>query len=369
MKQRNVGIDILRIVSMFFIIIGHILMQGGVLSVFGNEGPQSSYYLFNVLYVLAFCGVNCFALVSGYVGWQNTFKLEKIIKLWANVVFWSVGVSLILFIYNKEFFSVKEAISMFLPLIRGRYWFFNAYFVVFMFSPLLNHLIRTLPKKTFQYFLFVAAFIFCIVPFLALGNDVLRIQSGFEFSWLMVMYLVGGFFSKYPVTVKKPYKCLVACLGFTLLNFIYKYLIELVTVKLWGTPSHGDLFMSYTSPVAVGEAVCLLLYFCNLKIDNKKLIKTVGFITPTIFSVYIIHVHPIVFWSILKDAFVGLTEYNLFLSFVLIIAIALAIFVGCVALDYIRIFIFKLIKVDYFCKPLCDFIKQKTSKLRGLLWE
>ena len=103
--------------------------------------------------------------------------------------------------------------------------------------------------------------------------------------------------------------------------------------------------------------------------NNKKLIKTVGFITPTIFSVYIIHVHPIVFWSILKDAFVGLTEYNLFLSFVLIIAIALAIFVGCVALDYIRIFIFKLIKVDYFCKPLCDFIKQKTSKLRGLLWE
>lgn len=121
MKQRNIGIDILRVVSMFFIIIGHILMQGGVLSAFCNEGLQVGYYFFNTIYVLAFCGVNCFALVSGYVGWQNTFKLEKIIKLWANVVFWSVGVSLILFIYNKEFFSVKEAISMFLPLIRGRY--------------------------------------------------------------------------------------------------------------------------------------------------------------------------------------------------------------------------------------------------------
>ena len=194
MKQRNVGIDILRVVSMLFIIIGHILMQGGVLYVYFDENLQGGYYFFNKVYVLVYCGVNCFALVSGYVGWQSTFKLEKIIKLWATVAFWSVGVSLILFIYNKEFFSVKEAISMFLPLIRGRYWFFNAYCVLFLFSPLLNHVIQTLSKKIFQYFLLAATFVFCIVPFLALGNDVLRIQSGFEFSWLMIMYIVGGYF-------------------------------------------------------------------------------------------------------------------------------------------------------------------------------
>lgn len=369
MKQRNIGIDVLRIASMFLIIIGHILMQGGVLSAYSGDGLQGGYYFFNTIYVLAYCGVNCFALVSGYVGWQNTFRLEKIIKLWANVVFWSVGVSLVLFIYNKEFFSVKEAISMFLPLIRGRYWFFNAYFVVFMFSPLLNHIIRTLPQKTFQYFLLAAAFVFCVVPFLALGNDVLRIQNGFEFSWLMVMYLVGGYFSKYPVTIKKPYKCIVVLISIALLNFIYKYLIELVTTKLLGAPSHGDLFMSYTSPVIVGEAVCLLLYFSNLKLNNKKLAKSISFVIPTIFSVYIIHVHPVVFWKILKDAFTGLSEYNLFISFMLIIAISLAIFIGCIALDYIRIFIFKVFKVDYFCGIFCEFLKQKIHKLRGLLWE
>ncbi len=369
MKQRNVGIDVLRIVSMFFIIIGHILMQGGVLSAYLNEGLQGSYYFFNTLYILVYCGVNCFALVSGYVGWQNTFKLEKMLKLWANVVFWSVGVSLILFVYNKDFFSVKEAISMFLPLIRGRYWFFNAYFVMFMFTPLLNHLIRTLPKKTFQYFLLTVGFVFCVIPFLSLGNDVLKIQNGFEFSWLMVMYLVGGYFSKYPVTVKKPYKCIIACFGFTLLNFIYKYLVELVTAKLFGAPSHGDLFMSYTSPIAVGEAVCLLLCFSNLKLSNKKLIKLISFITPAIFSVYIIHVHPLVFWRIINNAFTWLTQYNLLVALMLIIAIALAIFIGCIALDYIRILIFKLFKVDYFCGVLCKFVKQKTDKIRGLLWE
>ena len=44
-------------------------------------------------------------------------------------------------------------------------------------------------------------FIFCIIPLRASKNDVLRIQNGFEFSWLMVMYLIGGYFSKYPVKI------------------------------------------------------------------------------------------------------------------------------------------------------------------------
>lgn len=357
MKQRNIGIDILRIVAMFFVVIIHMLVQGGVISAFLNEGLQVGYYFFNTIGILACCGVNCFALVSGYVGWQNTFRLEKIIKLWATVVFWSVGVSLILFIYKNEFFSLKEAISMFLPLIRGRYWFFNAYFVVFMFSPVLNHIIKTLPQKTYQYFLLAVAFVFCVIPFLALGNDVLRIQSGYEFPWLMVMYLVGGYFSKYPIVIKKPYKCVVAFFSISLLNFIYKYLIELVTTRLLGAPSYGDIFMSYTSPVLVGEAICLLLFFSNLQVKNKKLVKAVSFVTPAIFSVYIIHVHPLVFWNILKDSFTGLTEYNFLVSFVLIIAIVLAIFMGCIALDYLRIFIFKLLRINTLCDKIGKNIK------------
>lgn len=359
MKQRNVGIDILRIVSMIFIIIIHLLMQGGTLSAYQNQGLQAGYYFLNIVYVLAYCGVNCFALVSGYVGWQSTFRIEKIIKLWANVIFWSVGVSLILFVCNNEFFYAKEAVSMFLPLLRGRYWFFNAYFVVFMFSPLLNHLIKTLPKRTFQYFLSAVVVVFCVIPFLALGNDIFRMQSGFEFSWLMVMYLVGGYFSKYPVTIQKPYKCIVAFFGFALLNFIFKYIIELITTKLLGNASHGDVFLSYTSPVAVGEAVSLLLFFSNLKINNIKLMKFISLITPSVFSVYIIHVHPLVFWRILKDAFTGLTEYNLLVSFVLIIAISVTIFVCCIALDFIRIMIFKLLRIN----KLCDKLGNNITKL------
>lgn len=136
---------------------------------------------------------------------------------------------------------------------------------------------------------------------------------------------------------------------------------------VFGVPSHGDLFLSNTSPVAVGEAICLLLCFSNLKVNNKKLIKLVSFVTPSIFSVYIIHVHPIVFWSILKDSFTWLTEYNVLISFVLIMAISFVILVGCIVLDFIRIAVFKLFKVDYYCGKIHVFAKQKFDRIRGLL--
>ena len=87
--------------------------------------------------------------------------------------------------------------------------------------------------------------------------------------------------------------------------------------------------------------------------------KFISLITPSVFSVYIIHVHLLVFWRILKDAFTGLTEYNLLVSFVLIIAISVTIFVCCIALDFIRIMIFKLLRIN----KLCDKLGNNITKL------
>ena len=84
--------------------------------------------------------------------------------------------------------------------------------------------------------------------------------------------------------------------------------------------------------------------------------------TPAIFSVYIIHVHPLVFWNILKDAFVWFTNYNLLVAFVIVIAMAFAIFLGCVALDYVRILIFKLLKIDGLCSKLGKNITKLIKK-------
>lgn len=79
LTERNIGIEGLRIFSMLLIIIGHVLAQGGILR---SVLPLSSqWYMAWFLYIFALPAVNCYALISGYVGIDSEFKLKRIAKL------------------------------------------------------------------------------------------------------------------------------------------------------------------------------------------------------------------------------------------------------------------------------------------------
>ena len=76
MKKRNCGIDLLRIVSMFGVVIIHILMHGKILEVVENN--QIKFVISWFIYILAECSVNCYALVSGFVYFSEEDKKHKI---------------------------------------------------------------------------------------------------------------------------------------------------------------------------------------------------------------------------------------------------------------------------------------------------
>ena len=64
-KERNAGIDLLRIVSMFFVVVLHSLGQGGIL--FNTAVGSSQYKVAWLLEIFAYGAVDIFALISGYV--------------------------------------------------------------------------------------------------------------------------------------------------------------------------------------------------------------------------------------------------------------------------------------------------------------
>lgn len=65
MKEKNYGIDALRMLAMFMVVILHILIQGGVLNASGRF--LSQYEAGWLLESVAFCAVDVYALISGYV--------------------------------------------------------------------------------------------------------------------------------------------------------------------------------------------------------------------------------------------------------------------------------------------------------------
>lgn len=91
-SQRNVGIDGLRIIAMFMVVILHTLGQGGVLSASTTLSTQYETAWF--LEIVAYCAVNCYAIISGYVGVTAKYRCSNMAVLWLRVVFYTVLITL-----------------------------------------------------------------------------------------------------------------------------------------------------------------------------------------------------------------------------------------------------------------------------------
>ena len=53
----------------------------------GVESFRVKYEVVMLWESFTYCAVNCYALISGYVGLQSQFKIKKFINLWIEVFF------------------------------------------------------------------------------------------------------------------------------------------------------------------------------------------------------------------------------------------------------------------------------------------
>lgn len=194
-NKRNLGIDLLRAIAMFLVIIWHFIGQGGLLEY--AESGSAKYWILSFVQILTCCCVNLYGLTTGYVMCDKPFRMSRVTKLWMTTVFWSVAVSCVFFALVPESRTISEMVSMFLPILRGRYWFFIAYVVVMLLSPALNLVIRSLTKGQFHLLIAVLFLLFGVIPVGSLGYDVMRISTGHHFSWMIVLYIVGGYLRRF----------------------------------------------------------------------------------------------------------------------------------------------------------------------------
>lgn len=356
--KRNFGIDFLRIVSMFMVVVLHVLGQGGILA---HAEPLSvKYWAAWLLEIACYCVVNCFALISGYVMHQSNFKFSKIFRLWLQTVFYT-GLAVIIFsVFRPNAVGKRTMLSSILPITSSQYWYISAYFGMLILVPLLNTVITYTSKKVLDAVLLSAFILFCIFPVM-LQTDPYSLSSGYSMIWLILLYLVGGYMHKYSIAnkIKTSYSWFIV-LALVAISFLTKFIIEqfLHTVPLIVT--YKNALISYTSPTIVFIAVGLLIAFSKLNFKPRA-IKIVHFISPAVLGVYLAHVNPLVWNHIIKDFAISFLNYNCVSMVGLIVLSALLIFIICIMIDLVRIKLFALLKVD----KLCSFLETWLTKTRG----
>lgn len=342
-KERNLGIDLLRIFCMHMIVLHHILDNCGFSA--GVELFSVNYTIVCLMHGINHCAVNTYALVSGYVYADSNYKISSIIKMWLQVLFYTVGFLILFAVLAPEMINRKTLLTSLFPMLTEHYWYFTQYVCMFFFIPVLNIILKTWNPGQFKRFFLAVFVLFSCVNVLVYTN-LFNVDDGFSAIWLAVLYLIGGYIKRNPEHIlwnrKKYILVYVVCV---LLTAASRWLIQFVTVNILGNANNGGRFMIYTSPTMLFAAIALLIIFSQLKAE--KLQKAILFWGPLTFSVYIIHTNVFVRkgYPILYEFVEPFFTANPLVFSGLIILLTESVYLICSFIDFGRVKLFQLLRI------------------------
>ena len=339
--ERNYGVDLLRIVAMYMVVVLHVLGKGGIL--YSLPKLSISYGTAWFLEIAAYCAVNCYALISGYVGVRGRFRLSSIMSLWLQVVFYTVGITLLFCAFQPEVVEFEHIMRAFMPATYKQYWYFTAYLIVFFVSPFINAGFNMLKKRDIKILLILMTICFSFIATFV-SNDYFMLNDGYSALWLIYLYILGGYIAKYGLFPHaSKIKLFFVYLLSVLLTWASLYVFEYCSIPFI---NGYRILVNYLSPTILISAVSLLLLFSRL--DVKGIMKKVVIIfSPATFGVYLIHTQPL-FWSYLwTDSFKSYIDFPFYKLAVYVLLTSAVVYIVLSVIDMLRTKLFEFLKVKH----------------------
>ena len=332
MANRSYGIDLLKSVSMLMVVVLHILGVGGILAA-ATQGTAVN----NIAWLLEsanICAVNCFGLISGYVLCKGHYRRSRLLSLWLRVVFESLIITAVFALAMPGVVGFTQWFKVFTPVIHNVYWYFTAYFALFLFVPYINKMLSSLSNRE-KLSLSVSAVIVFVFIGNVLNNDIFFLHGGYGFLWLLCLYIFGACIRE--VEIKK---------SINKYWFLAAYALCVVIAWVLMDSTHIQALFSYTSPFVLPAAVFLLLFFRRLEFKSNAAQRFISMLARTSFGVYIIHTHPLIWGNLLTGRFLPYLKYPIFGTVLAVIITAVAIYSVCTLGDWLAEKFFKLVRID-----------------------
>lgn len=358
LEKRNISIDFIKIISMFMIIILHLSYKGGLIS--GAKMNSINYYSFYFILIICFIAVNLFAAVSGYLMINSKWKLKNLISLWLTVIFYSY---LILFIGKFILgFDINTALmvdSLF-PMSRNIYWYFSAYFGLYLLIPLINLGIKGLTKQQMRAGLIII-FILGTISTIFKSNP-FGLDLGYSVLWLACMYFVGAYIRLHIDTNSlKVSSLIIKYLVSVFALFGVVLLTSYANVHFFTRARDVTWFIKYASPFVYVSSIYFFLLALKIPFKNPKINKLILFLSPLTFSVYLLHTHPIIFENLFDHMASKFSNYPLFLAIGIELMLALVIYLSCSFIDFGRSKLFKLLKINLLSEKIATGLTNLTK--------
>lgn len=278
-KKRDSRFEIIRILSMVFIVMYHY-------SLYGNWSKESlNTFKINLFSPWGQVGVALFVMITGYFlspkSSNLTDSFNRVKPLWIKTITYSWIILILSFFLKFRSFSNKQSIFAVFPVIFDEYWFITCYIVLMFLIPILNLIIIKVDKRKLLYIIVIIVVITDIMPYLQNTNPNAPLGSTFSTGAMLSPYLISAFIRKYKIKVNAVYSFFIFIIGCML---EYGSMIFL-------SVRHSERIDGYTAGLfPLITAIGIFCLFLNLSSFSNKY---VNFVASGVLASYLITEHPI----------------------------------------------------------------------------
>ena len=339
----------LRIICMVLIIAHHYAVHGAF--VFTELTPFVNKMIVVFFKLGGKLGVNLFVLISGYFMVRSSVTFRKLLRLWLQILFYSVTISAALFMHNPASFSLKNFVLSFFPVSQSIYWFATTYLILMVFSPLLNRMIFTMEQKT-HFFSLLVLFGLTVIIQIAVGQ-----APGYSLLlWFVFLYLLAAYIRLYPIRYFDTWKNFLIAAAAYCLVFFGQITLGLLPKKGFILSRITDIFSYESNGLLLFVcSVTLFLAFMRLKPHYNR---GVNLLARSMFGVYLIHdsiiVRPVLWKQIFPNNDYVDSPYLIFHA----LAKTAVVLIACTLIDQARMWLLE--------KPFFKLIDQNAAALRRL---
>ncbi len=358
MKKRQVNFELLRILCMYMIVVGHCLFHGRVTAKlgYGTMNYLASYLIqsFSVVHV------NSFVMIAGYFSIDRAFRAERLAKFWRQIAFYSILICTLYGIFCRV--AGSDVVHALLPISSGTYWFASVYMALSLLMPFLGMLAARMSKRQYQYLLAALALLLS-VNHMIFRSDVYGSFEGREVPWFVFLAFAAGYIKLHTGQDRKYFtRGLVCYIAFSLAILASVY----ISVEMG--QENINYFLNYNSPLALCSTVSLFVCVKNMPWKETKWDDRILQIAGATFGIYLIHDNYLIrylVWDTFRASKVALTHWAVIYA----AAVGVIVYAACTVLELLRQRLFSAARKSYERTALCRVEQRFCGKLNQIFEE
>lgn len=290
-KERNINIDLIKCVAVFFVIAVHFLLYSNY---YGENIAGIGDYVMTVIRVFTITCVPLFMTTSGYLMNKKKLTKEYYKAIWRVLIVYLFS-SIVIVCFKKFYIgyqiTFKNAVLEILGFSGPQYsWYISFYIGLFLLVPFINLMWSGLTEKKHRQFLLITLIFLTVVPSLFNIYD-WRTEGFFLKPWIsnvyqnifptwwigiypLTYYFLGAYIEEYDIKIGKGKNILLIiffAMIFGTFNFFRNYGV------IWD----NGIYMDYFGFESFILTTLLFLFLLHLKLNSvpdfiKKTISAIS---------------------------------------------------------------------------------------------